>query len=93
MQAWEMERGREQVQARERVQVREPVQVRELVKRIGKAVERHARGDSFPVLLTSPVLRRPLRRLLERVLPTVGVMSSGEVSASARVENLGMVGV
>ncbi len=71
----------------------EPVQVRELVKRIGKAVERHARGDSFPVLLTSPVLRRPLRRLLERVLPTVGVMSSGEVSATARVENLGMVGV
>jgi len=42
--------------------------------------------------LTSPVLRRPLRRLIERVLPTVGVLSSGEIAHTAQVENLGMVG-
>ncbi len=89
------ERLRESLQAAEGgAQISmEPTQVRELVKRVGKAVERHGRGDSFPILLTSPVLRRPLRRLLERVLPTVGVLSSGEVSPTARVENLGMVGV
>ncbi len=70
----------------------EPNQVRELVKKIGAAVERHARGDHFPVLLTSSAIRRPLRRLLERVLPTVGVLSSQEISSSAKVENLGTVG-
>ena len=70
----------------------EPTQVRDLVKKIGAAVERHARGDHFPVLLTSSAIRRPLRRLLERVLPTVGVLSSQEISAAAQVENLGTVG-
>ena len=70
----------------------EPVLLRELVQNLGKAVERHARGDRFPVVLTSPVLRRPLRRLIERVLPTVGVLSSGEIAHTAQVENLGMVG-
>jgi flagellar biosynthesis protein FlhA len=70
----------------------EPVLLRELVQNLGKAVERHARGDRFPVVLTSPSLRRPLRRLIERVLPTVGVLSSGEIAHTAQVENLGMVG-
>jgi len=70
----------------------EPGVLRELVQNIGKAVERHARGDRFPVVLTSPALRKPLRRLIERVMPTVGVISSGEIAPSVQLENLGMVG-
>ncbi len=70
----------------------DPVQVHDLVKKIGSAVERHARGDEFPVLLTSAALRRPVRRLLARVLPTVGVLCSNEIADDARIENLGVVG-
>jgi len=70
----------------------DPAMLRDLVRDLGKAVERHARGDRFPVLLTSPVLRRPVRRLLERVLPSVGVLASGEIAPTVQLENLGMVG-
>ena len=70
----------------------DPGFLRDLVQNIGRAVERHARGDSFPVVLASPALRRPLRRLLERALPSVGVLSSGEIAPTAQIENLGMIG-
>ena len=69
-----------------------PELLRDIVQNVGKAVERHARGDRFPVLLTTPTLRGPIRRLLEHVLPTVGVLTSGEIAPTAHLENLGMVG-
>jgi 3-polyprenyl-4-hydroxybenzoate decarboxylase len=44
-----------------------------------------------PVLLTSPVVRPHLRRLLERALPHLVVLSHSEIPADIRVVNLGTV--
>ena len=44
-----------------------------------------------PVLLCSPTLRLPLRRLVERYLPTLQVLSYNEVSSRAEVEFVGQV--
>lgn len=51
-----------------------------------------ARGDQ-PVLLAPPALRLPLRRLLQRALPTLPVLSYNEIAADASVQVMSMVGL
>ncbi len=46
-----------------------------------------------PVLLCSGRLRRPFRRLAERILPGLSVISFGEVAAEVDVQSVGMVDV
>jgi flagellar biosynthesis protein FlhA len=48
------------------------------------------RGIS-PVLVASPQLRAPLRRLVRLTVPRLAVLSYGEVSAAARIETIGVV--
>jgi flagellar biosynthesis protein FlhA len=44
-----------------------------------------------PVLVSSPQLRAPLRRLVRLTIPRLSVLSYGEVSAAARIETIGVV--
>lgn len=44
-----------------------------------------------PMLLAPPLARGPLRRLLERVVPCIAVVSSGELLPSVKLACIGMV--
>ncbi len=51
-----------------------------------QAAERMASLGYEPVFLTSPVIRRHLRRLIERSLPQAAVISQAEIPAQVQVE-------
>jgi flagellar biosynthesis protein FlhA len=51
-----------------------------------------AKGDQ-PVLLTPPVLRLPLRRLLQRSLPSLPVLSYNEIPLDTQVQVVSLVGI
>ena len=54
----------------------------------------HAAASGYqPVLLTSARIRRPMRKLLERALPALAVLSFSEVAREIEVEAVGMVEV
>jgi flagellar biosynthesis protein FlhA len=61
----------------------------ELTKAVGTIRAQHV----VPILLTSPVLRPHLRRVVEAFLPQLVVLSHNEIAANIRVRNLGVVKV
>jgi flagellar biosynthesis protein FlhA len=73
--------------------VLDPVRANELLRRLSGEVERHAAGQVMPVLLASPAIRGPMRRLTERVLPQIAVLSPNELTDRIRLKRLGTVGV
>jgi flagellar biosynthesis protein FlhA len=68
----------------------EPGRTQELLNRIANGIAAVLPGAQ-PVLLTNPVVRPHLRRLLERALPHLVVLSHSEVPMDVRVVNLGTV--
>jgi flagellar biosynthesis protein FlhA len=68
----------------------EPGRTQELLTRIANGIAKLLPGAQ-PVLLTNPVVRPHLRRLLERALPHLVVLSHSEVPMDVRVVNLGTV--
>ena len=68
----------------------EPGRTQELLSRIANGIAALLPGAQ-PVLLTNPVVRPHLRRLLERALPHLVVLSHSEVPMDVRVVNLGTV--
>ncbi|HJV48705.1 MAG TPA: flagellar biosynthesis protein FlhA [Geothrix sp.] len=68
----------------------EPGRTQELLGRIANGIATLLPGAQ-PVLLTNPVVRPHLRRLLERALPHLVVLSHSEVPMDVRVVNLGTV--
>jgi len=71
--------------------VMDPEVTQNLVDGISKVVDNlHKKGIS-PVLLTSPTIRLPLKRLLERFHLTVPVLSINEVLPEVKVEAAGVI--
>ncbi|HJW72854.1 MAG TPA: flagellar biosynthesis protein FlhA [Geothrix sp.] len=68
----------------------EPGRTQELLNRIANGIAAILPGAQ-PVLLTNPVVRPHLRRLLERALPHLVVLSHSEIPMDVRVVNLGTV--
>jgi flagellar biosynthesis protein FlhA len=64
-----------------------------LIEGIAKALEHAPPIDSKPVLLCPSPLRRHIRRLTERTLPHLGVLSYAELPAQLNVQTLGTVDV
>lgn len=71
----------------------DPLRAQELLRRIGAEVERHAAAQVLPVILAAPTIRSAVRRLVERVLPQVAVLSPSELTDSTKLKRLGTVGV
>jgi flagellar biosynthesis protein FlhA len=71
----------------------EPDLLQRLLMRLAGEMERAANSGEQPVLLCSSRVRRPLRRLLERSLPSLPVLAYAEVSGEIDVEAVGMVEV
>ena len=72
--------------------VLDPQRANDLLRKLSGEIERHAAGQVMPVLLAAPAIRGPVRRLTERVLPQVAVLSPNELTDRTRLKRLGTVG-
>lgn len=70
-----------------------PETAQEIIKALEKTVEPSLSQNLPPVVVCSPGVRRHLRRLVERHLPAVTVLSHQELITDARIQSLGMVGL
>jgi flagellar biosynthesis protein FlhA len=73
--------------------VLDPLKAQDLLRRLSAEVERHAAGQVMPVVLAAPGIRAAVRRLVERTLPQVAVLSPGELGDKTKIKRLGTVGV
>ncbi len=69
-----------------------PTQTQKLFSNLADQVEKTMFKEQSPVLLVSPRIRLPLKRLLERALPQVIVLSFNEIVPGLDVEAVGAVG-
>jgi len=63
----------------------------QLVASLGQQLEKVTRRGHWPVLLCSPLARYYAKRLFERALPRLVVLSYDELDARAQVESVGVV--
>ena len=73
--------------------VLDPTKAQELLKRLGQEVEKHAALQVLPVILAAPNIRSALRRLTERALPQISVLSPNELGEKTKLRRLGAVGL
>lgn len=71
----------------------EPVAAQEIIKRILKYIEKNGLLGKQIVVLVSPTIRPYLRKLLERMSPSIPVVSYNEVPPNLDIESVGMVSV
>ena len=71
--------------------VMEPGFTQNLIDGVGNVFESLAKKGISPVLLTSPAIRLPLKRLLERFHLNVTVLSVNEILPEVRVEAAGVI--
>lgn len=64
-----------------------------MLTRMAGQVEKMMKSNVMPVLLCSPELRRHVRKLTERVMPHLAVVSMAEVPASVNLKAFGAVSV
>lgn len=69
----------------------EPGLVQSIVRAVSRAVEGMASEGYQPILLTRPEVRPYLRRIVERVLPDVVVLSYNEIARDQKVRSVGTV--
>jgi len=63
----------------------DPNEVQSLVRDVSKSMEEVSQRGQVPVLLTTPELRRHVRRLLGRFLPGLSILSYNEISPDTRI--------
>ncbi len=71
----------------------DPVTGQQIVEAVSEQVDRMISLNAQPVLMTSPVLRRHLRRLIEPSLPSVFVVSHAEIADDINLQAIGKVSV
>jgi len=69
----------------------DPTLIEEIVKAVSIQVEQQVALNSQPVLMTSPALRRHVRKLIEPSLPTVFVVSHAEIVDDINLQASGKV--
>ena len=73
------------------IPVMDPQRVQKLMEGLSNMVEKVRGKGISPVVLTSPRIRLPFRRLLERFLPDVPVVSINEILPQVKVEAVGVI--
>jgi len=68
-----------------------PETVTKLVKGIEGAIDREKLRGMQPVIVCSMHVRRFLKKIMEKFMPSVAVLSNNEISPSARLYTMGMV--
>ena len=89
---WEQNFGESIVgQGEERQLAMAPTKLQDFITRVRETFERHAIMGEAPALLTSPGIRPFVRSIVERVRPTIVVMSQSEVYAKARIKTVDQI--
>ncbi len=70
----------------------EPQVAQRIVASVQKAVETFSSRGLLPVFLTSSVVRRHLRQLLNRYVSQITVLSHDEIAEGVKIQSLGMLG-
>ncbi|MBW2624375.1 MAG: FHIPEP family type III secretion protein, partial [Deltaproteobacteria bacterium] len=60
---------------------------------LSRSIEKMAGMNIQPILLCSPVVRRHLRKLTERFLPNLVVLSHNEITPTTQLNVMGEVGL
>ncbi len=69
----------------------EPAVIQQILEKI-RALQAEAAGMGYqPVLLCSPLIRRPLKKMTERVVPGMAVLSHNELLPSTQLQSVGVV--
>jgi flagellar biosynthesis protein FlhA len=71
----------------------DPTLAQKILVSINQSMEKIAHLNYQPVILCSPLLRRHLKKLLDRFLPQVAVLSHNELTSQAKIQSLGTVGL
>ncbi|HFQ80954.1 MAG TPA: flagellar biosynthesis protein FlhA [Desulfobacterales bacterium] len=66
---------------------------RHVIEAAQKMVEKVTNDGYQPIILCSPIVRRHLRRLLERFMPQVTVLSNNELPNQLQIQSLGVIEV
>jgi len=66
----------------------EPLEIQNLAKELQRSVEEGSQQGQIPVLLTSPELRRHVRSLIGRFLPSVAILSYNEITPDTRLQTI-----
>jgi flagellar biosynthesis protein FlhA len=69
----------------------EPAAAQKILMSINQTLDRVSHLNSQPVILCSPGIRRHLKKLLDRFLPQVAVLSHSEITPQTKIQSLGMV--
>lgn len=69
----------------------DPDLLHKIVQSTTTEVQRAANDGHHPVILTSPMVRRHLKKILERFLPDVVVISHSELSSLSEIQSVGMI--
>jgi flagellar biosynthesis protein FlhA len=73
--------------------VMDPHVAQHMITEIARMIETHPEIAGQPVLLTSPSIRRHVRKLTERFIPQLQVVSHNELSIDANITSVGTVEV
>ncbi len=71
----------------------EPNAAQKILLGINQTLDRVTHLNTQPVILCSPGVRRHLRKLLDRFLPQVAVLSHSELTPQTKIQSLGTVGL
>jgi flagellar biosynthesis protein FlhA len=69
----------------------EPAVAQQIINAIKSVSERFGMTGAQPVLLASPTIRRHVRKLIERFLPHLAVLSHNEIPQNLKIQSLGTV--
>lgn len=68
-----------------------PTQLQQFITRLSQVFEDQAKQGEAPVLLTSPTIRPYVRSIIERIRPSLPVMSQSEIHPKARIKTVAQV--
>jgi flagellar biosynthesis protein FlhA len=71
----------------------EPNMAQRIISAIRSMADRSNISGSQPVLLASPSIRRHVRKLIERYLPQLAVLSHNEIPQNIKIQSLGVVSI
>lgn len=71
----------------------EPGAAQQIISSIRTMVDRFGPYGAQPVVLASPTIRRHVKKLIERFVPHVAVLSHNEIPQNVKIQSLGVVSV
>jgi flagellar biosynthesis protein FlhA len=69
----------------------EPAVAQQVITSVRAMSERFGSSGAQPVLLASPSIRRHVRKLIERFVPHMAVLSHNEIPQNVKIQSLGVV--